>query len=175
MATYIQIFELKISRTQNKIKNQQNETHCTAPHHHMCQCPRVKFSYNMENNKWQHIYPNFRAGTLAVKIFGLGGCLWSRTSMFQRAGMKKGGLPPTFQYLILMAWTACDLDLVMVTWLASKWQDLKVGMPVCQLFYEMKFETFKTSWHFETSEDIMMKFKIQSVNWWNLCLCHILE
>ena len=35
--------------------------------------------------------------------------------MFQRAGMKKGGLPvpPTFEHLILMIWKACDLNLVL--------------------------------------------------------------
>ena len=70
-------------------------------------------------------------------------CLWSKMPMFQRAGMRKGGLPLplAFQYLILMTWRDCNLDLVMVSSLASKWQGLKVGMPVFQLFYEMKLKT----------------------------------
>ena len=79
--------------------------------------------------------------------------VWSRwpvsevkcLSMFQRVGMRKGGLPvpQAFQYLNLMTWRAYDLDLVMVYSLALKWQGLKVGMPVFQLFYEMKLKTSK--------------------------------
>ena len=45
------------------------------------------------------------------------------------------------QYLILMTWRACDLNLVMISSLASKWQVLKVGMPIFQPFYEMKLKT----------------------------------
>ena len=53
-------------------------------------------------------------------------CLWSK--MFQRVGMKEGGLPPppAFPYLIPMVWRACDLNLVMITSLASKCQDFKL-------------------------------------------------
>ena len=49
-------------------------------------------------------------------------CLWSKMPMFQRAGMKKGGLllPPAFKCLILMTWKACDVNLVMIFSLASK-------------------------------------------------------
>ena len=56
--------------------------------------------------------------------------------------MKEGGLPfpPAFQYFILMA---CDSNLVIISSLDSKWQGLKVGMPVFQLFYEMKLKTSK--------------------------------
>ena len=36
-----------------------------------------------------------------------------------------------------LARVACDLNLVMISSLASKWQVLKVGMPVFQLFYEI--------------------------------------
>ena len=55
-------------------------------------------------------------------------CLWSKMPMFQRAGMKEGGLsfPPAFQYLILMIWRANDLNLVMISSLASKCQDFKL-------------------------------------------------
>jgi hypothetical protein len=44
--------------------------------------------------------------------------------MFQRAGIKKKGLPlpPAFQYLILMALRAWDLNFVMISSLASKFQ-----------------------------------------------------
>ena len=47
--------------------------------------------------------------------------------IFQRTRMRKGGLPLPlpFQYLILMIWRACDLDLVMISLLASKCQDCK--------------------------------------------------
>ena len=65
--------------------------------------------------------------------------------LFQMAGMREGGLPlsPAFQYLILMTWRACYLDWVMKYSVASKWQVLKVGMPVFQPFYEMKLKTSK--------------------------------
>ena len=48
-----------------------------------------------------------------------------------------------FQYLILMIWRPCDLNLVMISSLASKCQDFKFGMPVFQPFYEMKLKTSK--------------------------------
>ena len=55
-------------------------------------------------------------------------CLWSKMLMFQMAGMKEGGgpLPLAFQYLILMIWRPCDLDLVMISSLASKCQHFKL-------------------------------------------------
>ena len=73
-------------------------------------------------------------------------CWWSKMPMFQRTGMRDGRLPlpPAFQHLILMTWRACDLDLVMVSLLPLKWQGLKVGMFVFQLFYEMKLKTSKS-------------------------------
>jgi hypothetical protein len=62
--------------------------------------------------------------------------------MFQRAGMKEGGLPllSAFQYLILMIRRACYLNLVMISLVASKWKVLEFGMPVFHLFYEMKLK-----------------------------------
>ena len=66
--------------------------------------------------------------------------------IFQRAGMKDEGLPlpPAFHYLILMTRRAFDLNLVMISPLASKWQVLKkVGVSVFQLFYEIKLKTSK--------------------------------
>ena len=72
-------------------------------------------------------------------------CLWSKMPMFQRVGMREGGmpLPLAFQYLILMIWRPCDLTLVMISSVASKYQDFKVGMPIFQPFYEMKLKTSK--------------------------------
>ena len=92
------------------------------------------------------------------------------------AGMREGGLPlpRDFQYLILLTWSACDLNLAIISSLDSKWQVLKVGMPVFQLFYEMKLKTSK-SWHFEVSEDIMI-FRSQGlhiirIKYWNASGC----
>ena len=68
--------------------------------------------------------------------------VWSVCSRGQEWGMEDWlPIPPAFQYLILMTWRAGDLDLVMVSSLASKWQGLKFGMPVFQLFYKMKLKT----------------------------------
>ena len=55
----------------------------------------------------------------------------------------EGPLPVAFQYLILMIWRPCDLSLVMISSLASKWQVLKFGMLVFQPLYEVKLKTFK--------------------------------
>ena len=54
--------------------------------------------------------------------------------MFWRAGMRKGGkpLPLAFQYLIFMVKRPCDLNLVMISSLASKCQDFKVEMSFFQ-------------------------------------------
>ena len=70
-------------------------------------------------------------------------CLWSKMPMFQRAGMREGGkpLPQAFQYLILVIWRHCDLNLVMISFLASRCQDFKVETPVFQPFYDMKLKT----------------------------------
>ena len=72
-------------------------------------------------------------------------CLWSKMPMFQWAGMKKGvePLPLAFQYLILMLWRPCDLNLAMISSLASKCQDFKFEMAIFQPFYEMKLKTAK--------------------------------
>ena len=42
------------------------------------------------------------------------------------------GCPLAFWYLIPMIWRPCDLNLVMISSVASKCQDFKVGMPVFQ-------------------------------------------
>jgi hypothetical protein len=84
----------------------------------------------------------FTVVCIIVRCFA---CLWSKMPMFQRARMREGGLPlpPAFYQLILRTWRTYDLDLVMVSSLASKWQGLKVGVPVFQLFYQMKLKTSK--------------------------------
>ena len=48
--------------------------------------------------------------------------------MFQRVGMKEGGepLPQAFQYLILMIYRPCDLNLVIISSLAAKCQDFEI-------------------------------------------------
>ena len=48
-----------------------------------------------------------------------------------------------FQYLILMIEGPYDLNLVMISSVASKCQDFKLEMPVFQSFYEMKLKTSK--------------------------------
>ena len=80
----------------------------------------------------QHIY------TLCCKCLG-------SLPMFWRAGMGEGGkpLPIAFQYLIFMVQRPCDLNLVMISSLASKCQDFKVKMPFFQPLYVMKLKTSK--------------------------------
>ena len=93
----------------------------------------------------------------------------------QWARMKEGvePLPLAFQYLILKLWRPCDLNLVMISSLASKCQDFKVGMPVFQHFMKWNWRPLSLKfWHFEASEDIMTKFKLQGVHiirikYWN--------
>ena len=59
--------------------------------------------------------------------------------------MREGGkpLPLAFQYLIFMVLRPCDLNLVMISSLASKCQDFKVEMPFFQRLYVMKLKTSK--------------------------------
>ena len=51
-----------------------------------------------------------------------------KMAIFRRAGMREGGLPLplAFHYLIFMILRACDLNLVMISLLASKCQDFKL-------------------------------------------------
>ena len=51
-----------------------------------------------------------------------------KIAIFRRAGMREGGssLPLAFQYLILMIWRPSDLNLVMISSLASKCQHFKL-------------------------------------------------
>ena len=98
--------------------------------------------------------------------------LWSKMPMFQRTGMREGGLPlpPAFEYLILMTWRACNLDLVMVSSLPSKGQGLKVGLPIFQFFMKWNWRPLSSkSWHFEAIEDIMHQAIIQWIGQEWLC------
>ena len=54
-------------------------------------------------------------------------CLRSKMPIFQNSGMREEELPlpPALQYLILMIRKAFDLNLVMISLLASKCQDFK--------------------------------------------------
>ena len=63
----------------------------------------------------------------------------------------------------LITWRTFDLKIwsYVISSLDSKWQVLKIGMPVFQLFYEMNL---KKSLHFKASEDIMTKFKSQALH-----------
>ena len=47
------------------------------------------------------------------------------------------------RYLILIVWRVFDLDLVMISLLASKWQVLNFGMPIFQPLYEVKLKASK--------------------------------
>ena len=68
-----------------------------------------------------------------------------KMGIFRRGGIREGGLPlpVAFHYLIFMIISACDLNLVIISSQHSKWQVLKFGMPVFQLFYEMNLKTSK--------------------------------
>ena len=102
-------------------------------------------------------------------------CLWSKMPMFQRAGMREGGEPLAlaFQYLIIMIWKYCDLNLVVISSVASKCQDFKVGMPVFQPFMKWNWRPLSLKCcHFEASEDVMTNFKSQGlhiiiIKYWN--------
>ena len=75
-------------------------------------------------------------------MFSVGSLFMTKMPMLQRAEMREGGLPLplAFQYLILMVLKAC---LVMISSLASKWQLLKVGMPIFQPLYVVKLKASK--------------------------------
>ena len=62
------------------------------------------------------------------KCFAWVAWLWSEMPMFQRAGIREAvlPLPPFFQFVILMTWRACDLNLVMISSMASKCPHFKL-------------------------------------------------
>ena len=51
-----------------------------------------------------------------------------KMAILRRMGMREGRLPLPlpFTYLILMIWRVFDLNLIMISLLASKWQDFKL-------------------------------------------------
>ena len=59
--------------------------------------------------------------------------------------MRKGGLPLLLasQYLILVIRRACDLNLVMISSFASKWEVPKLGILIFQLLHEVKLKASK--------------------------------
>ena len=58
-----------------------------------------------------------------------------------------------------------DLNLVMISSLASKWQVLKVGMPFFSHFMKRNGRPLSLKfWSFEASEDIMTKSKSQALH-----------
>ena len=98
-------------------------------------------SNQMFAQHYEVIHAHVCLDTLTVKMFGWVACFWSKMpTMFQSPGLP---FSPAFQYLILMTWRACYLNLVMISSVASKWQVLKFGMLIFQLFYEMKSKTSK--------------------------------
>ena len=68
-----------------------------------------------------------------------------KMAIFRRAGMKEGGLPLllAFQYLIFMILRACDLNLVMISLLASKWQDFKLRGLQFHFIKQLKKRSFQ--------------------------------
>ena len=92
--------------------------------------------------------------------------------------MRDGGLPLplALQYLILMIWRAFDLNFVMISLLASKWQDFKHKGLQFHIIKQLKngHSNFKT-WYFEAREDIITKFKSQAldiirIKYWKACV-----
>ena len=100
----------------------------------------TRYFLNWYNKKFESTYVHS-----GQKCFVWVACLWSKMPMLQRAGLREGGepLPLTFQYLILMVWRSCDLNLVIISSVVSRCQDFKFGKAVFQPFYEMKLNTSK--------------------------------
>ena len=104
----------------------------------LCKARLCYFQKSISEKKCMYVHSG-------QKCFVWIACLWSKMHMLQRAGIREGGepFPQAFQYLILMIWRPWDLNLVMISLLASKWQVLNVMMLVFQPFYEMKLKTSK--------------------------------
>ena len=97
--------------------------------------------------------------------------------MFQRAGMKEGGLPlpPAFQYLILMTWRACDLNFVMISSLASKCLEFKVRGLQFHFIKQLKnrhpkFKAlpFWSQWRYQTKSKLQA-FHVIRIKYWKAC------
>ena len=80
--------------------------------------------------------------TLCCKCLSSLACLECKMPKFQSVGMKEGGgpLPLAFQYLIILVSRPCDLNLVMISSLASKCQHFKLRSSIS--FHEMA-----ENWH----------------------------
>ena len=97
--------------------------------------------------------------------------------MFQRAGMREGGepLPQVVQYLILVIWRHCAVNLVIISLLASKRQDFKLKCLFFSHFMKWMWRPLiSKSWHFAANEDMMTKFNSQGlhiirIKFWNAC------
>ena len=78
-------------------------------------------------------------------MFYPGGMFMELNAYVAEVGMREGGepLPLVFQHLIFMIRRPCDLNLVMISSLASKCQYFKVEMPFFQPLYVMKLKTSK--------------------------------
>ena len=96
-----------------------------------------------------------------------------KMAIFWRAGMREGGLslPLAFQYLIFMIRRACDLNLVIISLLASKCQDFELrGLQfhsIKQLKnshsnFRSKNEIFYTFLHMTVMHS---NFRLEWVNW----------
>ena len=73
-------------------------------------------------------------------------------------------LPLAFQYLIFMVERPCDLNLVMLSSLATKCQHFKLrGLQFHYIKWLKKGILTLKSWHFAASEDIITKFKSQGL------------
>ena len=76
--------------------------------------------------------------------------------------------PPSIWYLILVIWGACDLNLVMVSLLASKWQDFKLrGLQfhfIWSFHLELKYK-YKFNLPYETRAEICQIFVCFWGNW----------
>ena len=118
--------------------------------------------YPNPNKRWESIYTYSRVQkSIENFVFRL------KMAIFQRVGMREGGLPLplAFQYLIPMIWRACDLKFVMISLLASKLQDIKLRGLLFHLIKWLKTDilTLRTC-HFEASEKVTTKFKLQAVH-----------
>ena len=97
-------------------------------------------------------------------------CLWSKMPMLQRVEMREGGEPLllAFQYLILMLWRLCDLNLVMISSLASKCQYFKLRVTSSISIHktikkQVHIPSLKTC-YFKASENSITKLTLQALH-----------
>ena len=83
---------------------------------------RIFFTYNLwtiASFRLSILFFSLLLHTLGKKCLLWLACLWSKCSRGREWGRKGGSLPLAFQYLILMIWRPCDLNLIMISSLAS--------------------------------------------------------